>query len=278
MEREFYCVCVVSFDNETPELRRLLISLERAIERSGLSLDAFCLVTLDNGDPLNWPSSAIRHVQADRVGNVGFARGSNLLAQKAKQLGKPTALIFANPDGAFHPDCLARLLDANRQHPSDILEARQFPEEHPKSYSKTTGKTEWASGACLLVPMKTFEALNGFDERFFLYMEDIDLSWRARCNNFDVRVVADALYAHNVVNRSESQNALMRHHMAISTYKLALKWGASESVRSRFEREMAMQGGSLSKVEIASLEAEDVPPKASKVCQFALPHLGAARW
>ena len=38
----------------------------------------------------------------------------------------------------------------------------------------------WASGACLFIRSKIFWSMNGFDERFFAHMEEIDLCWRIR--------------------------------------------------------------------------------------------------
>lgn len=51
----------------------------------------------------------------------------------------------------------------------------------------------WPHGACLFVPRALFEAAGGFDDRFFLYMEDVDLGRRlaarhARIVHLDGRV------------------------------------------------------------------------------------------
>tara|TARA_B100000131_G_scaffold991_1_gene1038 strand:- start:1264 stop:2247 length:984 start_codon:yes stop_codon:yes gene_type:complete len=37
----------------------------------------------------------------------------------------------------------------------------------------------WASGACMIIPKRTFYNLGGFDKSFFAHMEEIDLCWRA---------------------------------------------------------------------------------------------------
>ena len=36
----------------------------------------------------------------------------------------------------------------------------------------------WLSGSCLLVRKAAFDEVNGFDERYFMYMEDVDLGDR----------------------------------------------------------------------------------------------------
>ena len=51
-------------------------------------------------------------------------------------------------------------------------------------------------GAFLMIRRDLFEALHGFDERFFVYFEDVDLCTRARASGYDVRHMAAATARH----------------------------------------------------------------------------------
>ncbi len=44
---------------------------------------------------------------------------------------------------------------------------------------KTVQKVDWISGACIMTQKDVFETLGGFDEKIFMYMEEIDLLYRA---------------------------------------------------------------------------------------------------
>src|SRR5262249_41448759 len=49
---------------------------------------------------------------------------------------------------------------------------------HPKYYDSTTGETSWCSGACCLIRRSALEKVGLYDSKFFMYCEDVDLSWR----------------------------------------------------------------------------------------------------
>jgi len=149
------------------------------------------------------------------LGNIGFARAANLGAATAKG----EALVFLNPDAFLTPGAVAALADAGRDRPSpcvigarvfnidgteqrgarrgeitpvttllslsklsallpplrrfEIHREREAPPSHPVD-------TPTVSGACFYMRAADFHALGGFDEGYFLHVEDVDLCWRAR--------------------------------------------------------------------------------------------------
>jgi GT2 family glycosyltransferase len=129
------------------------------------------------------------------AGNLGFGRAHNRLAATAPAPCK--YLLFLNPDAVPEFDCLQRLVAKAEANPrAALIEAAQFPIEHPKGYDPETGETNWCSGACLLVRRAAFDELGGFDPAFFLYCEDVDLSWRAWLAGWQCLYVPDARCLH----------------------------------------------------------------------------------
>lgn len=65
---------------------------------------------------------------------------------------------------------------------------------------KLIHRLRWPGGfytaACVLVRKSAFEEIGGFDERFFLYFEDVDLCLRLRRAGYRLRTVADAKAFH----------------------------------------------------------------------------------
>ncbi len=54
----------------------------------------------------------------------------------------------------------------------------------------------WASGAAMFVRRDVFESLGGFDDSFFMHMEEIDLSWRMRLAGYGVSSVPSSVVWH----------------------------------------------------------------------------------
>ncbi len=80
-----------------------------------------------------------------------------------------------------------------------------------------------ASGCCMLVRRAVFDAVGGFDERFFMYMEDSDLTRRIRALA-RVRYCPEAAIIHHWGRGSHTSFPLMLA-MVRSAWKYFQKWG-----------------------------------------------------
>jgi len=70
----------------------------------------------------------------------------------------------------------------------------------------------WGGAACVLLRRKAFEAVEGFDERFFMYMEDVDLCARLIAAGFGLRYVPEAVAVHHWgVSTAKSAAPMLRH-------------------------------------------------------------------
>jgi GT2 family glycosyltransferase len=107
--------------------------------------------------------------------NKGFTGGCNL-AMRACQ---DEYILLLNPDTRAAPDALKTLvMRAKQERGVGMVEAAQQPVEHPKWFDQQTQETPWCSGAVTLIWRRALLRTGVFDERLFMYCEDIDLSWR----------------------------------------------------------------------------------------------------
>ncbi|MGS2665260.1 glycosyltransferase family 2 protein [Corynebacterium glucuronolyticum] len=72
----------------------------------------------------------------------------------------------------------------------------------------------WLSGSCLLVRWDTFEAIGGFDERYFMYMEDVDLGDRFTRAGYKNVLCPEAKISHAVGHAAgkHPEKMLPAHH------------------------------------------------------------------
>jgi GT2 family glycosyltransferase len=150
--------------------------------------------------------------------NKGFGFASN---QGAK-CGKSKYILFLNPDVRLFPESLSeavsfmdsahtqnigilgiQMIDQNgaihrnvARFPSpkslfyqllglDRLWPRQFPPHFMTDWThEDSGTVDQVPGSFLLMRRSLFGELNGFDERFFMYFEDLDLAYRARMSGW----------------------------------------------------------------------------------------------
>jgi len=153
------------------------------------------------------------HLQA-MSSNVGFGSGANLGAELAFERGCDV-LIVVNPDLAIAADVLAALAAAVRADPKVMISPRivkpsgdvwfeggfiSLDAARTRSIPGPVGERTpaWLSGACLTAHRDLWTAVSGFDDDYFLYWEDVDLSYRVTQAGGRLLVRSDLLAVHDV--------------------------------------------------------------------------------
>ncbi len=189
----------------------------------------------------------------DQGGNIGFGSGHNYLFQQFVKANKNfDYYLCINPDGIPHYKMIESLVFfAKSKNNKGLFEAKQFPIEHPKFYDPKSFLTSWCSGCCVLFPCELYEKLNGFDEAFFLYCEDVDISWRAQFLGYPCYTVPNAFFYHYVFGEDRDLDR-QELEMTISTYKLAIKYGNTETA----SKELSKLSELLSKGELERINSQ----------------------
>jgi len=220
-------VGVVTFNNSQEDLRKFARAFSIAAREV---TPAVSLFFVDNGNPSHLsdlfqksPDGNLEVQALPSQGNVGYTRAINRLMKAAFDENKLDGFITANPDGAFHHAAYLNFIKRHTEFPQAVLEARQFPEEHSKVYDPVKLDTSWCSGCCIFIPRKIYEKVGPFDENFFMYMEDVDFSWRVRSQGFQIKLCPDVLYCHFVFGRPINETAIKQQY--VSGRYLAWKWG-----------------------------------------------------
>ncbi len=190
------------------------------------------VVIVDNSPHLDAGirAAALRpEVQLLRPGrNLGYGSAANRGAYRARTQW----LVIANADISFTPGALDDLVEAGARwpragalgpaivNPDGALypSARELPSlgrgvghalfgwcwpTNPwtASYRQERGKPRetavgWLSGSCQLLRREAFDGVGGFDETYFMFMEDVDLNRRMGLAGWQVVYVPSAVVEH----------------------------------------------------------------------------------
>jgi GT2 family glycosyltransferase len=137
--------------------------------------------------------------------NRGFANAAN----QGAALATGDVVLFLNPDVRLEPGCVRELAASLAERPgvagpATLLEATG--ELHagetlnhlgfPRTLAAGERGPLWVQGCALATTRSTFERLGGFDERYFMFIEDMDYCWRVLLAGEDVAVPSSARAVH----------------------------------------------------------------------------------
>lgn len=242
--------------NSGDQLRECLASIDFGAEKYRAAV-----VVVDNNsadqsiamaEALSSPATIIKAEQ-----NHGFAKACNIGAR----CGSSDYLLFLNPDTRLEPETLAscislleseggatigvvgpQLLDERgnvqrgcARFPSwwnfvgkgiglDLISSKLSPPVHLVEFDHLeTRDVDHVIGAAYFIRRCIFEEVGGFDERFFVYLEDLDLSLRVRQAGWRVVYFAGARAYHKGGGTSEQVKAKRLFYSLLSRAKYAQK-------------------------------------------------------
>src|SRR4051812_47627228 len=188
----------------------------------------------------------------DTGDNLGYGRAANRGAKVLAPM--PDAVLVSNPDVVVHPGTVKALVAALEDDPALGIvgprienpdgtvypSARTFPiladavghaflgmvaprNRWTRRYRmldwdhSTAQSVDWISGACFLVRARTWADIGGFDESFFMYMEDVDLCWRARAHGWGVAYEPAGRVTHvqGVSTDRQPYRMIVAHHRSM---------------------------------------------------------------
>lgn len=177
------------------------------------------VIVVDNGSVdgvVDWLSGTYPHVRVLALGtNAGYAAAAN----RGVEIASAPYVLVLNPDTVLHSGALREMLRIGAEHPGSLLNPKLIQRDgtvnacgnrmHYTGITTCIGLGDdpatfhgvhpipLLSGAAILTERSIWLALGGFDESFFLYMEDTELSLRARLQGHELLCAADAIVMHD---------------------------------------------------------------------------------
>ena len=152
--------------------------------------------------------------------NLGFAKGNNFGANKATG----DYLLFLNSDTSFKNGKLSDMISVFEKNEKagvvggkltgrdgtaeksagrffnlieTLLMVLGLDEALGVRFSPSKlSKVDFVSGGFMMVRSKLFKSLNGFDENFFMYIEDMEFCYRAKKSGFETYFTPDVSISH----------------------------------------------------------------------------------
>lgn len=207
--------------------------------------------------------------------NEGFGGGNNRGAEVAIA-GGATELLLINPDAWLTAETISRMHEQVRADPylqlapvvlrpdgglysaevDLLLEAGEMRASRRRPAGADPSRIHtWVSGACFMISAELWQRIGGFDEEYFLYWEDVDLSRRVVQAGGTVRAdpslsaVHDEGTTHRAEGESRAKSPLYYYYNTRNRLLYAAKFLSKEDGRRwvrrtpRVSYRILLQGG-----------------------------------
>jgi GT2 family glycosyltransferase len=250
----FLCIIIVNWNGKSDTLECLM----------SLRTDTYTskqIIVVDNGsedDSVDAIQAAFPEVTVLQTGkNLGFTGGNNFGIDYALERAADYICLLNN-DTTVEPDALTNLVDAMTVHGdygllTPVIHYFDSPDEiwfagssinlergiavHDNSRIPTRDDVPitipWASGCAMLIRAQLLHQLAGFDERYFLNWEDVDLSLRIRALGSQIGLVPAARIYHKVGRSFAVSGTGLYYHVRNNLLLVSLHSGrtAGQAVR-----------------------------------------------
>ena len=192
----------------------------------GISYPYYDIIVVDN-DSMDDSGKRLKVTHPEIIlieagSNLGFAGGNNLGMRYATDNGYPFIALLNN-DTLVTEDFLTSLVRYLREHPETGAVQPRIFFEHDRSllwnggsyyhrwvgftysarFNKTSNSTtektrvaDWLTGCCIVTRAEVIKKAGLLDERFFMYYEDVDYSFRIRKAGYNLVYVPESVIFH----------------------------------------------------------------------------------
>lgn len=235
-------IIILSFN--TKELTLACIGSIVKEYKEELAKEQFEIIVVDNASS-DGSLSALKKITRKGVNviesteNLGFSNGCNLGAKSAK--GK--YFLFLNSDTLIKDQGFLKMTDfLNRNEKYGILGGK-LKNEDGTAQASTGGfynlftlffmllgvqrlgllrkspnkiqKVDWVSGACLMIKKSIFDKIGGFEKDIFMYMEDMELCFKAKKLGFNTYFYPEIMLYHKSLGSSNKTFAILNIYKGI---------------------------------------------------------------
>lgn len=163
--------------------------------------------------------------------NVGFAKGNNIGVEQATH----KYVLFLNSDTLLRDNSIKGMTEilekddtvavvGGKLENSDGSTSKSFGsfygiwdvikmlfgnDRQQTSHPQTTQHVDWVSGGFMLIRTDVFRKLNGFDEHFFMYIEDMELCYRINKLKYGIMFYPEAKVLHKAQGSSNRSFAII---------------------------------------------------------------------